>query len=473
MLPRSCFFLRATRPNHKDRNMTLQEKRDAAAKLRNEATAIQNAGEERSPKGLTPEEGVKFDSLIAQHDQIVTEITNEEAELRSKALESRKAAAAKSVTNIPAEQPYRSAAQDVEVMGYRCKTLHAFTGPDAQKRAYFTGRWIMGAFNPSDEANRRWVRDHGMEYRVATEGVNSSGGYLVPTQMEQAIIDLREKYGTFRQYARVIPMTSDSLTVPVSVSDQTAYFVGEKDAGTASDKVWNQVNLVAKTCVVESRYSSNLSEDSIINVADDLTMSAARVLAAKEDSCGWDGDGTSTYGGMIGLRTKIIDGNHTAGAVDVTTGTHNLFTEIDQTDIIGMMAKLPTYAAADARFFASNALYVGVMLRLAGALAGNNITTLQGNLNRAFLGYPVALDATLPAGIATDYDAKTILFYGDMRQAVIFGDRRGITLTVDPYSLSSYLQTKLVWSERFDIVAHSLGDNTTAGPLVALVGSSS
>jgi hypothetical protein len=47
-----------------------------------------------------------------------------------------------------------------------------------------------------------------------------------------------------------------------------------------------------------------------------------------------------------------------------------------------------------------------------------------------------------------------------------------MTMMVDPYSLSSYQQTKIIHSERFDIVCHGVGTTSEAGPIVALTGSS-
>jgi HK97 family phage major capsid protein len=47
-----------------------------------------------------------------------------------------------------------------------------------------------------------WCRENNVAITKAQgETVGSSGGYLVPTQFNQAIIDLREEYGTFRQAA--------------------------------------------------------------------------------------------------------------------------------------------------------------------------------------------------------------------------------------------------------------------------------
>jgi HK97 family phage major capsid protein len=78
----------------------------------------------------------------------------------------------------------------------------------------------------------------------------------------------------------------------------------------------------------------------------------------------------------------------------------------------------------------------------------------------------------MPKGLATDYDAVAMFLFGDLRMGVVFGDRRGMTMMIDPYSLSSYQQVKIINSERFDINCHGVGTTTAAGPVVALTGSS-
>jgi HK97 family phage major capsid protein len=453
-------------------NPTLQDKRDAAAKHLDAATKTRNLSVD-GKRGMTPEEAKSFATDIEQHDLLLGQIETEETELRNKALDARIARSKEIVTKIPVDAPGMRV-MDVEVNRTH-RPLVAFRGAEAAKNAYLTGRWLMGLFNPQDYRSIRYAQEHGLEYRVAVEGINSAGGVLVPTVLEQAIIDLREQFGTARRFCRVIPMTSDMVTVPIRTGGLSAYFVAENPSTgiTTSDKTWGALNLVAKTIAVEARYSSALNEDAIINVADDIAREAAYALAVKEDSCLWDGDGTSTYGGIVGVRTKIVDGTHNAGVANVATSTHDLFAEYDLTDLNGVMAPLPAYAGGNAKWYVSNQFYHGVMVRLAIAAAGNTVATLQGDLNKAFAGYPVVIDQTLPTNPTTAQNDTAVAFFGDLSQAVVFGDRRGITMMADPYSLSSFLQTKLVFSERFDIVAHSLGTNTVAGPLIALTGSTS
>ena len=79
----------------------------------------------------------------------------------------------------------------------------------------------------------------------------------------------------------------------------------------------------------------------------------------------------------------------------------------------------------------------------------------------------------MPAGAATDYDAQAMLLFGDLSKAAMLGNRRGFRVKV---SEDRYLETDEIGirgTTRSDINVHSLGDNTTAGPIVALIGSSS
>ena len=199
----------------------------------------------------------------------------------------------------------------------------------------------------------------------------------------------------------------------------------------------------------------------------------AYAFAEKEDDAGFNGDGTSTYHGVVGVRTKIIDGTHTAGAVDVATATHNLFSEIDANDITGMMGALPQYALGGAKFYCSQLAWSAVFERLMAAAGGNTTTTLAAGVQKSYLGYPVEISQKMPAGPATDYDAQAMLLFGDLSKAAMLGNRRGFRVKV---SEDRYLETDEIGirgTTRSDINVHSLGDNTTAGPIVALIGSSS
>jgi HK97 family phage major capsid protein len=110
--------------------------------------------------------------------------------------------------------------QDPAQPKFRYGTLKAFKsrGRCLSSRACSSARPIF-----NDQKALEWCREHGVPViRAQGETVGTTGGYLVPTQLNQAIIDLRETYGTFRQAVRPIPMGSDSMTMPRRAGGLTA-----------------------------------------------------------------------------------------------------------------------------------------------------------------------------------------------------------------------------------------------------------
>jgi hypothetical protein len=69
----------------------------------------------------------------------------------------------------------------------------------------------------------------------------------------------------------------------------------------------------------------------VIAVADWLVQEHSLALAKKTDEAAFNGDGTSTFGGIQGITTKIDDGTHTAGVVAAAAG-NNSFENLDLAD---------------------------------------------------------------------------------------------------------------------------------------------
>jgi HK97 family phage major capsid protein len=139
--------------------------------------------------------------------------------------------------------------------------------------------------------------------KLHQENVNTSGGFLVPEEFSADIIDLKETYGVARRLFGNEPMTSDTKTFPRRTAGLTAYPVGEGAAGTESTSSWDQVRLTAKDWMVLTRMTNQLNADSVINWADKLAYEIAYAFASRKTS-GFNGDATSTYGGITGLGRR-------------------------------------------------------------------------------------------------------------------------------------------------------------------------
>jgi HK97 family phage major capsid protein len=288
---------------------------------------------------------------------------------------------------------------------------------------------------------------------------NSKGGYLVPEVLENVLIDLKEEYGMFRRYSMNWPMTSDVSLVPRRVSGFTTYFVGQNDTITASTTALDQVRLEAKKLAAMTQFSSELSEDAIIAVADFYAREFGYVLAVKEDDCGFLGDGTSTYGGIVGLANAL-----NAGSIVTATGVTALANLLIGT-FLEAVGKLPQFPGIQPAWYVNKAVYYASMGRLALAASGNNLVDFGNGPQEQFLGYPVRFINTLPS---TASSGTKIAYFGDLAMAATMGTRRGVTLRADESVYFAQDALALRVTERFDINVHERGTASVAGPLIMI-----
>ena len=326
--------------------------------------------------------------------------------------------------------------------------------------AFRFGSWALACIGFKKSA--QWCTDNGIVTKIANiEGNNSAGGFLVPEEFENAIVTLREQFGVIRNHARVVPMSSDIKRMPRRASNLSASFVGEASIASQSNETFDQINLVAKKSMVLTKFSSELSEDAVINFADDLAGEMAYAQAKLEDNCAFIGDSTSTYGGITGLATAV-------GAAGVTTGASTAGA-ITLAEIQGAFALLPQYADnANAKIFCNKSIWNALFLRLAYVSGGNNaVDLLTGSGQLSFAGYPVVLTQAMNSATST---GKIMFHFGDMSQGVYFGDRRQTSVDFSNSALTSFETDMLAYrsTTRWDLVCANVGDGTNAGSLITL-----
>jgi HK97 family phage major capsid protein len=163
-----------------------------------------------------------------------TEIEKLDAEVKDlEALEAAKAANTKALESFKHHGGESTKAEDnksqIQVFS-RVTSLKNFkgevNGKSADERAYRFGKWFAGAVVGIDSA-KRYCNDHGIELKAHSEGTNTAGGYLVPHEFSNDLIDLREKYGIARRVAKVEAMASDTKMIARRKTGLTAYWTGE------------------------------------------------------------------------------------------------------------------------------------------------------------------------------------------------------------------------------------------------------
>lgn len=338
---------------------------------------------------------------------------------------------------------------------------------EAVEKAMRFGHWLMASRGNRKSLN--FCDSHGIEVKAHTEGVNSAGGFLVPDEFETELISLREQYGVFRNAARSRPMQSDTLRVPRRSSTLSASFVGEATAGSESTMTFESVLMVAKKAMVLTTISSELQEDAFVNLADDVAGEIAYAFAKKEDECGFVGDGSSTYGGILGAANTLAAGTENVQFVDHGAAT---ITGVTEATVSAFMALLPQYAdTPNAKFYMHKSTWhagFADLLLDAGGNTGRDISSGFGA--PSFLGYPVVFTQAMANCSQTQSADVVGAIFGDLSLAASFGDRRQTTVQISDSALNAFEQDELAirGTERFDINVHDTGDSSESGPIVGL-----
>jgi HK97 family phage major capsid protein len=368
---------------------------------------------------------------------------------------------------LPGRRVYNDApAQKSERIPAKAKAFRSkvFTGTDADYKAYGFGQWLSHRLT-GNKAASKWLAKEGI-IKALGESSQTAGGSLVPDEFSNDIIRLVETFGMFRQHARVMPMTRETLTIPRVVSEGAATWVGENTDLTEADDVYNNVDLVAKKLGRITRIANELLEDAAISVADLVAQSMAQKFAEAEDDAAFNGTGTSTYGGAFGLTEKIKDGNHTASIHQPASGTL-AFGDLTLAMYHQVEGILPEYARPGAKWYVSSHGFATSMSRLAIAQGGvTRMETEQGS-QRAFLGYPVVIVQKM-YGSASDLASEVAVLFGDLSMAATLGDRASIEIATSAERYFESDQTAIRAIERVSINVHDLGDTSDAGPIVGL-----
>ena len=340
---------------------------------------------------------------------------------------------------------------------------------DAVDKALAFGHWLNA--QRGNRKSMNFIESKGLHLKAHSEGVNSAGGFLVPEVFETELISLREEFGVARQECRVRPMTTDVHRIPRRADTLTPYFVGEASAITESTQSFEQVSLIAKKLAVLTTISSELDEDSFLNVADDVAGEIAYAFAKREDECLFLGDGTSTYGGINGLVGAMGSASVVATGemgADTLAGAQAVIT-IES--LMRAMAALPQYADnKNAKWYFHKTVYHDLVQNRALNSGGVTSTEiLNDKVVPQLFGYPVVFSQVLP-NLSTLTDTLRIGYFGDMSSAVSFGDRRSTSIQVSDQAMDVFEQDEIAvrGTERFDINCHDTGSSTEAGPLVAL-----
>lgn len=362
-------------------------------------------------------------------------------------------------------------------------------GYSAEERAYRFGMWALaciGAHIPRFQFPKaqQFVRDYMQATNLAHgESEGTTGGqFLVPEEFSSDIIILRERYGVSRRLLARSVMTTDVKHEPKRNAGLTSYFVNEGSAATESNMSWQDIQLVAKDLMCLARMSNQLSMDAVVSVGDTLAGEIAYEFSRKEDDCAFNGTGTSTYGGINGVRNQLLNGSDGGGqSAGLFTGTGAGWSGLILGDFNNTAGLLPQYADTENTCWVTHkAFYYGVMQRL--ELAAGGVTALEVQRGGGegfsplrprplFLGYPVEFSQIWPSSTASGVMAAL----GEFTLGGLLGDRMQVSIAFSEHaviggeSVFERNQIAIRGVERFDMNIHGCGTSSSGTP-ASLIG---
>lgn len=165
-------------------------------------------------------------------------------------------------------------------------------------------------------------------YKTAlAEDAGSTGGYVVPTQFVQPLVEAAKPFSVLRTAgATVIPMTGKTMEIPAldvetapSAGDTAysagvvAYWEGEASTLSESEPRFRMIEMVAHKLAGYSLASNELRQDAAIGVETLLTTMFGRAIGAKENYAFLRGDGVGKPLGILNSGA-LISASRSAGS---------------------------------------------------------------------------------------------------------------------------------------------------------------
>lgn len=263
------------------------------------------------------------------------------------------------------------------------------------------------------------------EKAAMLENNDTTGGYLVPSEIYAGIKRIAATVGLVARDATFFPMSSDQLDIPrYTGSTLQGEYIGEDEEGDETSVTVGDARLLTKTWILIIRVGNTLISDANVDVADWLMGLAAEGMAYRLDREGFVG---GTYAGspFVGLLGSDDIAVHTMATGN--TGFED-FGIVEASDAIGAV---PTSALDDAGFYFHRTVWAKIRSRsTSGVFEFGQYQPMLATLRREngiqpvgeILGYPVYTTDVLPAYSSSAVSTK-FGFFGSLSRALYVGDR--------------------------------------------------
>jgi len=255
-----------------------------------------------------------------------------------------------------------------------------------------------------------------------TEGTESEGGFLVPTEFHREVLRTVEQYGVARKLFRAIPMGTDKKDITALTGEPVAYRVGEASAApSASTLTFGQLQLIAKKTICNVIGTSELVEDNQADIAiwNLVIERVAQAFALLEDTQFFTGNGTGNND--LGLFAST-NGDLTDFVIAGST-----FATVTADELLDMQFSVAGSIRARGKYLLHPTVFASIR-KLKGSDGHYIYEAPNGTTPATIWGKPFELSEVVPATSDGSQGGTRFASFGDHNLAGVIGDRRNMTV---------------------------------------------
>jgi HK97 family phage major capsid protein len=325
----------------------------------------------------------------------------------------------------------------------RIETVHARPGREMKSLGY-NGE-DKSEYKAAFNMYLRKGMDSGLEQlqsKALSAGSNADGGFLVPNQMADLIVQIVNESSPMRKLATVETISSDSLDIIEDVNDFDAAWGDETTVRSAetNSPLLGRNTIDTFELFAQPHATQKLVDDSSIDIEQWIAVKVADRMARLEASSFINGNGTTQPKGLL---------TYTAGTAfgqiqQINSGSSAVVTA---DSLVALYFALKDDYARNASFLMHRTTVQAVRL-LKEATTNQYLWQpgLSAGTPNTLLGVPVALAADMPVPAA----ASLSVAVGDFKRAYLIVDRIGIRTLRDPFTSKPFVKfytTKRVGGE--------------------------
>ena len=270
----------------------------------------------------------------------------------------------------------------------------------------------------------------GMKANPWEGGTDNEGGYAVPDDFYNRIVEQRQELSWVRQapVTRFV-VNHDRILIPTEGTAATRLVLTDEEAPyDENEPLFGQVALTMYKFTKMLKISEEMLDGDAVGLEAYIASVVARASAAAENYY-------CTIGNASGAPQGIINGATASGITNAAKAT------ILASEVIATMGTVASpYHNANSGFLMTGASKFHVM-----ASTGNNFQFIPTPSGGDILGYPIYIAPDMDTVGSTS--GKAVLF-GDFSMYA-FGERQGLTLSRNPYVYQANGQIGLFVKQRF------------------------